>query len=92
MKKNMEFLVDWLESKGALIDGVELKVYWVKGKVMNDIYKLTNSNAYPDDLNILILDPDCYIVSRLVIKIYELGGRWFDDVVDNNLSREKIYS
>ena len=57
--------------------------YWIKGKVMNDHYKLTGDNRYPDDLNIFAIVDYGY---KLAL---HYGARWFTDIVDNNERREK---
>ena len=49
-------------------------------KVMNDIKEIIDNNKYNVDgiLNAI----------NLSIKKFEIGARWFDDIVDNNLDRE----
>ena len=62
--------------------GVDGTGYVTTGKVMNKLTKLTGSNRYPDDLNIFsIKDSKGLAISW--------GARWMDDIIDNNLSREK---
>ena len=80
---------NWLIEKNALLDNKELVFYIIKGQTMNEIYQLTNNNAYPNDLNIVSFDNDALIISNLIIKRFEIGGKWFDDIVDNNALREK---
>jgi len=55
------------------------------GKEMNKAYKLTGDNAYPDDINIVILTK--WSISMMAWKL-KYGCRWLDDVIDNNLRRE----
>lgn len=64
--------------------------YHIKGGLMNREYGLTGDNAYQDDLSILYfrLD-DMENPNALAIPRFAVGGRWFDDVVDNNARREK---
>lgn len=57
--------------------------YWFKGEVMNRIYGLTDTNAYPDDLTFLVI-PEYY---NPIVKL-KLGARWFDDIVANNSIRQ----
>lgn len=60
----------------------------IKGSYMNDYYMLSGTNAYPDDLSIVVIRPECLKVpSAIIVKRFEFGGRWFDDVVDNNKRR-----
>lgn len=56
---------------------------YFKGSVMNRVYGLTESNAYPDDLTFLVI-PDYYNPG---VKIM-VSARWFDDIVANNQIRQ----
>ena len=63
--------------------------YIVSGNQMNNYYHLTGTNRYPIDLNIIVIELTCLNnVPSIMLKRFEFGGRWFDDVVDNNNSRE----
>ena len=86
--ENMNFIENWLNKYNARTDK-ELVLLWIKGSVMNEKYNLTGDNAYPDDLTILVIEPDSIITYGLILKRFEIGGRWFDDVVDNNARREE---
>ena len=55
--------------------------YIIKGETMNEICRLTGSNAYPDDLDIFALD------KYHGLAMY-YGARWMDDIIDNNGRRE----
>ena len=56
---------------------------------MNTKYGLTESNAYPDNLNILSIKlEDLKDPNKLAIPRFEIGGRWFNDIVDNNARRQ----
>ena len=60
----------------------------ISGAYMNSVYDLFGSNAYPDDLNIVVIRlSDLKDYSAIIMKRFEFGGRWFDDVVDNNTRR-----
>jgi len=77
-----------------IVDGcVGLKtnnIYVISGKVMNKVYRLTGDNRYPDDLHIVSIKlSDMKNPSEIIMKRFEFGGRWFDDIVDNNKRREK---
>ncbi len=55
---------------------------------MNKVYHLTGDNAYKDSLNILCIKlSDLSNVAAIVIPRFEIGGRWYDDVVNNNARR-----
>lgn len=78
---------NYLDEECGLKDNAVFHI--ISGKLMNDYYNLTYTNAYPDNLNIVVIDlSDLNDVNKIVFKRFEFGGRWFDDVVDNNLSRE----
>ena len=60
--------------------------YITKGKVMNAAYKLHGRNAYPDDCSIVsAMNID---LGKVVFLRFQFGGRWFDDIVENNAQRE----
>lgn len=64
-------------------------VYIIKGKDMNAIYNLTGSNAYSDDLSIVSVKlEDIENPMAVVIPRFQIGARWFNDIVDNNSRRE----
>lgn len=58
--------------------------YLITGKVMNEICKLTGTNAYPDDCNIFAIKDFKGIAMQF-------GARWLYDIVANNARREKNY-
>jgi hypothetical protein len=63
--------------------------YIIKGKTMNDVYMLTGNNKYPDDCTIVSIKlEDMEDFNAVVIPRFEIGARWFDDIVDNNVRRE----
>ena len=66
------------------------RVYIVSGKVMNVYCDLTGDNAYQDDLNLIAIKlSDIADYSKIVLPRFQVGGRWFDDIVDNNRRREE---
>lgn len=74
--------IKWVEKLTALKNR---KVYVITGKTMNTIYKLTGKNAYPKDLNLVSIDlDDMEDSSKVVIPRFTVGGRWLDDIIDNN--------
>ena len=79
--------LDWINETAKTEDNVN--VYITEGKVMNNVYGLTKDNAYPNECTIVsIMLSDIENANTLIMRRFEVGGRWFDDVVDNNLSRE----
>lgn len=64
-------------------------VYTVSGCIMNYYYGLTGSNAYPNDLTIVSIKlSDIENVGKIILTRFQFGGRWFDDIVDNNRRRQ----
>lgn len=67
-----------------------LDVYLIHGDMLNHLWGLTGNNRYPDDLNIVAIplnqlaEPE-----QLSLAKFEVGARWWSDVRDNNLRREK---
>ena len=67
----------------------DVTAYLFSGKMMNDKYGLTGDNAYPDELNILSVPLDAFEnAGKIALPRMQIGGRWFDDIVDNNARRE----
>lgn len=65
--------------------------YIIKGKTMNNIYGLTGTNAYPDDCNIVSIKlEDMKNYEAVILPRFEIGARWFDDIVYNNRVREGL--
>lgn len=67
----------------------DIVYYVIKGSVMNRYYYLTGNNRYPDDLTIVSLRlSDMIEPLKLAVPRFQIGGRWFDDIVDNNARRQ----
>lgn len=75
--------VEWFTENGGEYTGV----YQFNGRLMNTVYGLTDTNAYPDDLNFAAITYD-KITTKVILGRFEFGGRWFSDIVDNNARRE----
>lgn len=66
-------------------------VYIVEGMLMNEVYGLTGENAYKDDLTIQAIPLNLIEnVSEIIVPRFEIRGRWFDDVVENNAIKEAM--
>ena len=86
-EENLNAVKNWLDVHGAIPENTEPTFHIITGDLMNITYGLTGDNAYDDDLSIVsVTDID---QMKIVIPRFEVGGRWFDDVVDNNVSRER---
>ena len=88
-EESIKGLVNWLKKYSEISN--PLPMYIISGKTMNINYKLTGTNKYKDDLTIVsIKNDDIKNLSAIVIPRFEIGGRWFDDIVNNNASREEL--
>jgi hypothetical protein len=86
-EENLNAVMEWLKDHKATIEGVEPTFHITTGRLMNKYYGLTGDNAYHNDLNIVSvtdINPVPIALAR-----FEVGGRWFDDIVDNNARREE---
>lgn len=59
---------------------------------MNEKYGLTKDNAYPKDLNIISIKlENIKNIFKVAVQRFNIGARWFNDIVDNNLERENKF-
>ena len=81
-----EFL-DWIE------EHTKLKVrraYVTKGSLANSEWGLTGDNRYKDDANLVSVPlDDMEDWKKIVMTRFQIGGRWMDDIKDNNVMRER---
>lgn len=85
--ESLDWLFGWVE---GLTKTKRRRLYLTKGATMNRLYGLTGDNAYPDDLNIVsIMLDDMEDWNAVVLPRFQVGGRWMDDIVQNNISRER---
>ena len=77
--------MEWVKERTEVKNEI---VYITKGEIMNDFYNLTGGNKYPKDLTIVSISGDDINLMPLAFARLKIGGRWFDDIVDNNLRRE----
>ena len=85
-EKSIPDLLGWVKECGAITEETPT-VYIINGGIMNMAYNLTGDNAYGNDLTIIsVMGID---LMKVAIPRFTIGGRWFDDVVDNNLRRER---
>lgn len=86
-EKNFQAVKDWMAEHGAKLKTDT--IYVTKGAAMNAAEGLTGDNAYPDDLNIVsIMLENIENWQALTIPRFEVGGRWMDDILDNNRRRQ----
>lgn len=86
--QNLAAVEEWLKEHNALIADTEVTAYIIAGELMNRVYSLTGNNAYPNDLTIVSFVG--INQNKIAIPRLEVGGRWFDDIVDNNARRERV--
>ena len=85
--ENIQSYFDWIRKYSAV---KQERVYIISGWVMNNAYGLTGTNAYKDELTILSIKlEDIENVAAITLPRFDVGGRWFDDIVDNNRRREE---
>lgn len=87
-EESIKGLVEWLKEHSEISN--PLPIHIISGQTMNINYGLTGENRYEDDLTIIsIKNGDIRNLGAIVIPRFEIGGRWFDDIVDNNATREE---
>ena len=87
-EKNLKEFVDWVRELTPL---KREDVYTIEGAVMNREYHLTGTNAYPEkDCTLVCIKlSDMENPNRVAIPRFQIGGRWFYDIVENNARREE---
>lgn len=84
---NIYAIINWINSYTKLKNE---DIYIIKGDLMNRIYGLTGDNSYQDNLNIVSIKlSDMEDSKKIVVPRFSVGGRWFDDIVDNNARHQK---
>ena len=89
LKNDKKVILDEFKKADVLGDVETFEFYIWKGKLMNQIYMLTGSNAYPEDLTFVSIPLNMFKnIGKLAILKLQFGARWLDDIVDNNARRE----
>ena len=85
--KSLGQLAEWVKHLTAF---KREDFYIIEGKTMNREYNLTGTNAYPEtDCTLVCIKlSDLEKPLALTIPRFQVGGRWFDDICDNNSRRE----
>ena len=85
-------LKEWKEGYQKMFDEKNIGTIkgWktFKGKDLNDYYNLTGDNRYPQNLTFLAFPLTGLDISKLAIFKIKMRDCWFDDAIDNNLTRE----
>ena len=78
--------IAWIEEHTPL---KRKTVYVTKGALANREWGLTGDNAYPSNFNIVSVKlDDMEDFNKIVMPRFSIGGRWMDDIYDNNIQRE----
>ena len=89
LENDKETIVNCFKEEKVLADVETFEFYTWKGELMNQIYQLTGSNAYPEDLNFVSIPLNMFKnIGKLAMLKLQYGARWLDDIVDNNARRE----
>lgn len=85
---NLKEFLDWVKELTPL---KREDVYTIEGRVMNREYGLTGTNAYPETgcTIVCIKLADMERPNAVTRPRFQIGGRWFYDVVENNRAREE---
>ena len=85
----LQKIVDDFKDKTDI--NLPVKFYTYTGRQMNDMYGLTEKNAYKDDLHFLSVDLDNWNnIDNLPMFKMKAKARWLDDIVDGNADAQKI--
>lgn len=66
------------------------RMFIISGKFMNQEYGLTGRNAYKDTLHIASVSLEDFDEEPMILKRFNYGWKWFNDIVDNNARRQKL--
>lgn len=78
--------VEWIEEHTPLKNKT---VYVTNGALANREWGLTGRNAYPANVSIVSVKlDDMEDFKKIVMPRFQIGGRWMDDIHDNNVRRE----
>lgn len=87
--KELQSFAKWIKNLSEIAN--PLNMYIIKGKLMNEEYGLTEKNRYPDNFPIVCVNlEEIKQPEKIIIPRFKIGGRWFDDVVNNDRERQNI--
>ena len=85
-------LKEWVDGYERLMEkeGIGKPVAWYtcKGREINERFGFVGDNAFQNDLTCLFFPLDELHVGKLAMFKLRMGDRWFDDIVQNTLSRQ----
>lgn len=86
-EENLQAIVDDLKENTNIV--LPVNFYKWSGETFNEMFNLTDANAYQNDLTFLAIDLDNWsALGNLPIYKMQVGARWLDDIVDNNTVRQ----
>lgn len=89
-KNGSEAFADWCHGL-AKFKKAKPDCYVTSGRVMNNAYGLTGTNAYPDDCNIVSFKlEDFEDYSKMIMPRFGVSARWLNDVVSNNIAAQGL--
>jgi hypothetical protein len=77
-----QLYVDYFKENGAAINE-EVDGYIYTGKMINEKYNLSGEGAFSEDIHFLTIPLQAFDSATAITLRFGIGGRWFDDVVDN---------
>lgn len=78
-------LPEYMNYLKSITEVYKERAFVIKGRLINDSYRLGGENRYPENLNIIaILQEDVRLDKDTVQKLYELGAKPYTDVIYNN--------
>ena len=91
---NVEETKEWIEGISKWMKendfGEMTNIVIFKGKEVNNIWKLEGDNRFPDDLTFLSWSNDgIKNMNRYCLARFNLGIRWFDDIIDNSIRHQE---
>ena len=86
--ENLGAVAEWIKQHTKMI---REDAYIFDGGLMNREFGLTGDNAYPEGncTFVCIKLEDLETPMALAIPRFQVGGRWLDDVISNDLRREQ---
>lgn len=86
-EENLQAITNWLGRNGAISFNATPIFHIITGELMNVTYGLTGDNAYPNNLTLVSVTGIDQM--KIAFARFDVGGRWFDDIVDNNMRRRE---
>ena len=85
--ENLQAIVDDFKENTDI--KLPVNFYKWNGELFNEVFGLSDANAYQNDLTFLSVDLDNWSdIGKLPIYKMIVGARWLDDIVDNNAVRQ----